>query len=176
MEYKTVPQEEVPNNESVNETVETPIEIPQVKRGRGRPKGSGNKAKETTNTETETINTGSFSKPGRKPKAKSTPNLARQIEGIHKMVAMLPGLEVMAMSADESAILAEAMTGVGDEYGVTISGKTAATLQLVGALAMCYGPRILYMREMAKKRKAEMVPPNPPETNQPELDLGNGLS
>lgn len=102
--------------------------------------------------------------PARKPRRSksSVENTAKQIEGIHKMVAMLPNMGFMNISPEEARILAEAMTQVSEEYNVQISGKTAATIQLFMAASMVYAPRVVYAVHERKKRKAQ-EPVMPPE-------------
>lgn len=97
--------------------------------------------------------------PSRKPRAKkaSIESSAKQLEGIHKMVAMLPNMGFMEINPAEARILAEAMAGVAEEYEIQISGKTGATIQLLSAAAMIYAPRAMYAYKMRKAPKQDAV-------------------
>jgi hypothetical protein len=94
--------------------------------------------------------------PTRKTRVKraTVENTARQLEGLHKMIAVLPNLGFMAIHPDEAKILAEAMLAVADEYDIQISGKAGATVQLVAAFGMVYVPRgLYYVQQKAAAKK-----------------------
>lgn len=78
---------------------------------------------------------------------------AAQLEGIHKMVAMLPNMGFMAIAPEEARILAEAMAGVAEEYDIQISGKASASMQLLAAASMVYAPRVIHAVKVSKAKK-----------------------
>lgn len=134
--------------------LENPEAVEPVRKRRGR------KPKNETAPAPESGPTVEADKPVRRRSRKVNANSVQQIIGIHKMISMLPGMEVFAIQENEAQILAEGMQGIADEYGVTMSGKTGATLNMVAALAMVYGPRgyMLY-----QQHKATTAPPALPE-------------
>jgi hypothetical protein len=75
---------------------------------------------------------------------------------IHAMAAKMPGMEIVAIADEEAALLASAMARVGEEYDLAISGKASATIQLVGALAVVYGSRVVMVIDARKKKKPEL--------------------
>lgn len=138
------------------ELPETPEPAEPTRRRRGRkPKNETAPAPEAAPGAESPEN-----KPTRRRSRKVNANSVQQIIGIHKMISMLPGMEIFAIEENEAQILAEGMQGIADEYGVTMSGKTGATLNMVAALAMVYGPRgyLLY-----QQRQAAKAPPALPE-------------
>jgi hypothetical protein len=127
---------------------ETPQEeiAPPGKRGRGRPPGSGKTAE------------GPKKRAG---SAKSDPDkLARQIVGGHMLAATFTGLPELVISTEEGRILADAMITMTEEYGLVISGKTAAAMQLLAAVGIVYAPRaILIITRINANQQQE--PPAP---------------
>lgn len=83
-------------------------------------------------------------KPEYSAEAKSM--LARQCVGVHQMLALMTGFPELAISAKEGEILAEAMAGIATEYGVAVSGKTAASMQMLAACAIVYAPRAVAIK------------------------------
>lgn len=97
-------------------------------------------------------------KPGPKKRkfgGESVDLLAKQLAGIHNMAAMIMGEPVMILSETESVMLATALVGIAEEYGVMLTGKMAATLQLLGVAGMVYVPRFIDIQ-----RKHARNPPN----------------
>lgn len=84
-------------------------------------------------------------------------NLAKQIQGVHMAAATITGLRELVISEGESIMLAESLCAVSREYGLAISGKTGATIQLIAAAAMIYAPRFIVINERIKKNKAQTV-------------------
>lgn len=91
-------------------------------------------------------------------KAVDVETFARQLVGIHQMIAKLPGMAAFEISADEAAMLAPAMTQCSEEYGVSVSPKTAATFQLVAVGFMVYAPRIGMTIATIKQSKKPRLP------------------
>lgn len=131
---------------------EPPAE-PVVKRGRGRPRkiplveGAAPVPPATA-----------AKKRGRPPKravysdeAKST--LARQIIGLHLIASQATGIPELALSEPEAAMLAESVAAVSVEYGLSLSGKTGALIQLIAAAAMVYAPRFGAINKRVKQKK-----------------------
>lgn len=85
--------------------------------------------------------------------------LAKQTVGVHKMLALMTGIPELEIGDDEGKILAEAMTAVSREYGVAVSGKTAASMQMLAACAMVYAPRALAFTARVKAAKPKVPPP-----------------
>lgn len=124
------------------------------KKRRGRPPGSGKKTAEEIEAGKEGVN-----KTEKPAKRKSSTNaeqrsiMARQLVGIHKLAAMATGLPELLITDDEGTLLAHAVANVCDEYGLSVDGKTGATLQLLGTAAMIYGPRALHVMQRAQAEK-----------------------
>jgi hypothetical protein len=81
--------------------------------------------------------------------------LAYQLVGIHQLIAKLPGMAAFEIGDEEAKILAPAMADFSREYGVSVSPKAAATVQLLGALAMVYGPRVAHTMASARAAKKQ---------------------
>lgn len=130
----------------VDEALEVDLSEPEQKpRKRGRPpKGSGDA--------TASADTSEPKKRRRKSSKKGSDILARQIMGAHQMLAMLPGLEIMALAQLEADMLAVALVDVADEYGLEMSGKFACLAQLAATMAMIYVPRALELRRQFRLR------------------------
>ncbi len=76
-------------------------------------------------------------------KKPSVPALAKQIEGIHILAATITGMPEIALTSNESALLAGALITLAGEYDLSMSGKTGAAIQLLGVAALIYVPRAL---------------------------------
>lgn len=117
---------------------EETVETDPPKKRRGRPK------KDATLNETPAEGD---DKPKRKyAKRKkfddeSKSALARQIAGIHQMLAIMGGLPEMVLSDNECIMLADSVGTVAMEYNLSLSGKTGAMIQLLGTAAFIYLPR-----------------------------------
>lgn len=97
-------------------------------------------------------------KPGRRKKGmtpEALENMAKQIQGLHHIASVATGLEELRINEMEAAMLSRALTGVSEEYGLSLSGKTGATLQLLGVMAMVYVPRLGAIKAKAAARKAQ---------------------
>jgi hypothetical protein len=105
---------------------------------------------------------GASSTPAKKRKTKGDLG-ARQIQGIHAILAQIPGLDCMMLADEEAAMLAQAMAGVAAEYDIEISGKTGAIVGMVAAVGMIYVPRAIHVVKSRKKKPA-VVPQPLPET------------
>lgn len=92
-------------------------------------------------------------KRGPKPKGKTSDagTLAKSLVGIHALASMVTGIPEAQLSEAEGEALAAGVIAVCDEYGFSIDGKTGAAMQLFGACAMIYGPRVF----MFKARQAK---------------------
>lgn len=115
-----------------NQSPETDGKEPKPKRGRGRPVGS------TSKTAAKSTAKKSDSK-----KATDIEDFAKQICGVHQMVALFTGIKEAAITPDEATMLAKGINSVCEEYGLELDGKTGAAIQLFGAAAMVYAPRVI---------------------------------
>lgn len=143
-----------PAEASVQETT------PPLKRGPGRPKGSGTKAPPGVQAERVGASKAPPEKPGKrgaKMSAEAVSTLAKQIQGMHAMAAMMTGIPILAISVEESQLLAGGISAVAEEYGLELDGKTGAALQLFGAAAMVYAPRILQIQAAKRAARANTV-------------------
>jgi len=134
---------------------EAPATTPP-KRGRGRPSKAEQQLRESVGA-APTGETTSGAKRGPKPKGgKSDPGtLAKSLMGIHTVVAMVTRIPEAQLKEDEAQALAEGICAVCEEYGLAIDGKTGATMQLVGALGMIYGPRIFFYKMRIAQEQAQ---------------------
>lgn len=147
---------------------QAPTPEPQAEkpRGRGRPKGSTNKNAEDK-PEIESLldqqaggSTEQTAKPQQKKRGPKTGKadaaaMAKQLVGVHTLMAMVTGLPELQISEPEAENLAAAVTNVCEEYGLSISGKTGAAIQLAAACAMIYGPRALMINARIQQAKAQ---------------------
>lgn len=145
-------QEEV--QESMNESVPTP-------RKRGRPpkvRTEGEKP-ELPGAEPVDEKPEAPKKRGRKPKSKGMGEeeigaLARQIQGIHSLAAMMTGLPELNINEFQAGMLAQSVARVSEEFGLAVTGKTGAILSLVATAAMVYAPKAMQIAERVKQEKA----------------------
>jgi len=78
---------------------------------------------------------------------------ATQLEGAHKIVALLTGKHELVISKEESEALSSAITELMSQYTIEVNAKTAAYLQLLSVAGMIYGPRAYLIWAAAKERK-----------------------
>lgn len=90
---------------------------------------------------------------------------AKQVQGIHVMAAQLSGFAEFQISDPESSMLADAIINTSQEYGLSLSGKTGALLQLLGTAAIIYIPRFSVINQKVKARKAQVVDVQPVAAN-----------
>lgn len=81
--------------------------------------------------------------------------LAKQLQGVHVMIAMMTQAPEMQLSEPESLELAKAISGVCAEYNLSLNGKTGAMIQLLGAGAMVYLPRLVMIKQRKTKEAQE---------------------
>lgn len=133
-----------------------PVEtVEPAKPRRGRPPAS-EKADDTGTPKATAPKT-------RTPRKKAAPSdqtiepetLAKQLQGVHVMVAMMTQAPEMQLSEPESLELAKAISGVCAEYNLSLNGKTGAMIQLLGAGAMVYLPRIMAIKQRKAQEQAE---------------------
>lgn len=136
-----------------------PADNEPPKRKRGRPFGSKSSNAETLLNESlnDDGKTGTKSA-GRKSGKKSDmdpASLAKQLVGIHQLVAMITGIPEAQIQEEEGKALATAIVGVCNEYDLSVDGKTGAAIQLFAAAAMIYTPRVLHYNGRKAKEQAE---------------------
>ena len=128
------------------------------KRGRGRPRKDA-AAAPVSPSEASAAN-GSKAKPVPKKKGKVTfdteslGTLAKQVEGLHQLVALATGIPELQVRHEEAAMLSTAIAAVCEEYDLSLSGKTGALLQLAAAAAMVYAPRFGMVMQRVKQQQA----------------------
>lgn len=127
------------------------------KRKRGRPSNAEAALRETLGAPADAPASGG-AKRGPKPKSGKSSDpavLAKSIAGIHQLGAMLLQIPELQLQEEEAKGLADAVTAVCEEYGLSIDGKTGAAMQLLGAAAMVYGPRYFHFKMRIAKQRAE---------------------
>lgn len=167
-------------NDGIEKTGDSEVEIPgldtpptqqpdaePVKRGRGRPKKTETVEKPQIEQILDEQN--GTAPESEKPQAKkrgpkggtkaSVEAMANQLVGVHQLVAMVTGIQEIQIAPQEGLALAGAIQNVCDEYGLSISGKTGAALQLLAAAAMIYGPRALAIHQKIQVAKAREITP-----------------
>lgn len=142
---------EVATNLPNDGVIETPA-TPPGKRGRGRP------AKASDILTAAEVPEGSAPKVEKpKPRAKKSEanalDLGQNLVGIHHMIVMVTGMPEMAIHEKEGEALAKGILAISEEYGLALDGKTGASLQFFGALAMIYGPRVYAIRQRITQQK-----------------------
>jgi hypothetical protein len=139
------------------ETVE--IQPPQ-RRGPGRPRKDGSAPPNGPKTEKPGSPKAAAEKPSRrgaKMSAEAVSTLAKQIQGMHAMAAMMTGMGILQISDQEAGLLANGISAVAEEYGLALDGKTGAALQLFGAAAMVYAPRIIHIQKAKAAAQSNIV-------------------
>ncbi len=149
---------EIPPGEVTPEIPPGP-EIVTPKRGPGRPRKNPEQVK------TESVGGASGeakkSKPGKSKlfREEDKTALADQIKGLHEIVAMMTGLPFVAINEKEALMLSHGIVAVAEEYGLSLTGKTGAFIQLLGAAGLVYGPRIfMFKAAQAQARQQARAP------------------
>lgn len=160
--------------EAVDQTKPGDIDEDTVKptRKRGRPSNAEKALTETLEKETPGAASGdapSSNKPGRKPKAKSSTTgeaLGKQLVGVHALAALMLQLPEIQLKEEEGVQLGNAIIAVCDEYGLSITGKTGAAIQLFAAAAMIYAPRAFFIKARldTQRAQAQAAQNNPAQT------------
>jgi len=142
---------------ATTQTTEIPVDsTPPTRRGPGRPSNAEKAARAAAAAGVKSEKVGAApkvdkpSKRGAKMSADALNALAKQIQGIHAMAAMMSGIGILQISNEEAGLLAHGISAVSEEYGLALDGKTGAALQLFGAAAMVYAPRVLQIAAMRK--------------------------
>jgi hypothetical protein len=132
---------------------------PPEKRGRGRPSNVERMAREGA----EPVAPGTDAPVLRTRKARSKKPvmdmdkglLAKQLQGLHLIAVNVTGMPELAISDPEAAMLSDAVVNVCEEYGLSISGKTGALIQLLAACGMVYLPRLAKVKQRMEQVKAQ---------------------
>lgn len=101
-------------------------------------------------------------RPGR-PKKKGKVNftgddlsvLAKQVEGLHQLMALATGIPELAIKTEEAQLLGGAIAQVAQEYDLEMSGKTGAMLQLIAVCGMIYVPKFGALKSRIAENKAQ---------------------
>jgi len=131
---------------------------------RGRPSNAERAARAAGASTAEKIESGNAPQSAASGKAKSGKSakrvtatdagaLAKQLVGLHTLGAMISGIPEFIINEDEGKILAGGIVAVCEEYDLSIDGKTGAALNLLGACAMVYGPRVFKVAARAQAAK-----------------------
>lgn len=134
---------------------------------RGRPPGSGKKSPLDEKPVESTSAGDTGPKRGRPRKApeydgESRARFAKQVAGIHMMAAHLTGFGELQISDAESVMLGDAIINMSLEYGLAMSGKTGAALQLLAAASVIYIPRLMVIdKKISESKRASEVVINP---------------
>lgn len=148
------------NDSTASESAPETIDVsPPVKRGPGRPRNDGTKPPGVKSEKPGAAKSAEAKpqKRGSKMSADAVSTLAKQIQGMHAMAAMMTGIGLFQITEAESALLAGGLSAVAEEYGLALDGKTGAALQLFGAAAMVYAPRILAIQKAKAAARANTV-------------------
>jgi len=134
---------------------ETVDDIQPPKRRRGRPPKSERLEEQSTSSTQSTPKRTYTKKATNRPTfdSDSTLKLAKQIAGIHLMVASMTQLGELQINDTEAMMLAQSIQTVSAEYDLSLSGKTGAFLQLMATAAMVYVPRVLVINAKIKASK-----------------------
>lgn len=141
------------NTENIIEEVKPVESVEPAKPRRGRPPATAKSTSEAKATAPKARAPRKKAAPANEPIDPDT--LAKQLQGVHVMVAMLTQAPEMQLSDAESVELAKAVSGVCAEYNLSLNGKTGALIQLLGAGAMVYLPRIMAIKQRKAKEQAE---------------------
>lgn len=76
-----------------------------------------------------------------------------QVQGLHKMAAMLSGMPALELSAPEADTLGGALYDVAQEYGIVLSGPRAVWIKLIAAVGMVYGPKVLTIAQQQREAR-----------------------
>lgn len=134
---------------------------PVKRRGPGRPRKDGGSTAPVSPVEIPAGSAQPKGKPGRKPKktvmdAAARSSLGKQIVGLHMVSAMAFSIPELVITEQEGELLANAIAAVSEEYGLSLTGKTGAALQLVGTGAMIYLPRFFAMQKRVNAARETM--------------------
>lgn len=92
-----------------------------------------------------------------KAKGKYTPGdlqaMAKQMVGVHMLVATMTGIPEAIISEEEGIAMASAINNIAEQYDLAIDGKTGASLQLFATAAMIYAPRALMFRKRIQEER-----------------------
>jgi hypothetical protein len=115
----------------------SPVDAPAAtKPGPGRPKGASKKPK--VNFDGEAL-----------------ASLAKQVQGLHQLMALATGIPELMLQEGEAIMLGGAIAQVCEEYDLSLSGKTGALLQLAAAGAMIYAPRFMAVTQRIKRQREQ---------------------
>jgi len=87
--------------------------------------------------------------------------MAKKLQGWHQLAAMLLRTPELALDYDEAEMLVNDVENLTREYGISLTGKTAAWLGLAGSAAMIYAPRALIVASKVQQARAQKIPQPP---------------
>lgn len=147
-------------------TEESPDVTAPTKRGRGRPSNASKAAAAAAGAGATPVGE-SGPRPTKRGR-KGAPSydqaarlaLANQVKGLHELAAMGTGIPEFRLADQEAILLADAMANVSEQYGLSLSGKTGALVQMAAACAMIYAPRFAMVQQRVRATKAKTVEGN----------------
>lgn len=138
-----------------------PVETtpPEIRRGPGRPR------KDAPTSPSDAASAAAPRKPGRPRKSASLSSddvlsLAKQVQGMHQLAALASGIPELIVDENEAVLLSGAIAKVSEEYGLSLTGKTGAMLQLLAAAGMIYAPRLVAVAKRVKAQKQQRSTPS----------------
>lgn len=136
------------------------IITPPKKRGPGRPPKADSEKRtgeEAAQAVPGTIKSKAGRPPGKKKRelsGEALSQLSKQVQGLHALASMATGIPELQLGDKEAEMLSQAMANVSAQYDLKIDGKTGAFIQLAGAMAMIYLPRLSVIKQRIAARKA----------------------
>lgn len=100
-------------------------------------------------------------RPRSKAKSKSAgldyDQIGKQVAAAHIVVGGVVGIPELAITEQEGAVLARAVSEALSELGVVVSQSTLAWVNLVGALGMVYVPRVIAYKNRVRSERSPHV-------------------
>lgn len=138
------------------------VEMPAAGAGGEPPKRRRGRPPKNPALQEQTVNGDTAAKrgPGRPKKnpgmsGDELMGLSRQIMGLHMIAAQATGIAELQINETEAGMLATSIDRVSQEYGLSMSGKTGAMLQLLGTAAIIYMPRLGVINAKIKQKQEE---------------------
>lgn len=159
-----------PDNAAIEPAPAVEPDIQPPKKRRGRPPKNPQLQEQSTSPGNEAKPKRAYTKKTERVTfdSDSTRKLAKQLEGIHLMIASITKLNELCISDVESMMLAQSLQTMSAEYNLSLDGKTGATIQLVATAAMIYVPRVIVINNKIKQAQQ-------PRNNVVDLGIvGNG--
>lgn len=82
-------------------------------------------------------------------------NLAKQVEGLHRIVGAMAGLPELFLSEEESFAVAQAVSDVSREYKIKLDPKYTVLINAAVMVVMVYAPRVVAITARLKSERAQ---------------------